>query len=281
MGLLLLAHATDQRIEVATVDHQLRPESSAEAAQVSEICEKLGVSHRTLSVSVATSGNLQAEARAARYRAMAEWMRERRLAALATAHHADDQVETLIMRLNRGAGVRGLAGMRTVSSLPGAPDLPLLRPLLHWRREELVKVVAQSGFTAADDPSNRNEAFERVRIRNAVTQAEWLNPAAFALAAHRIADADEALDWATDREWLETVELTDKHITYRPTAPRAIRLRVLERVVAQIGQGNPRGSEVNRWLIALEEGRTATLAGVKGVSKAKIWKFVPVPSHRH
>lgn len=212
---------------------------------------------------------------------MAEWMRERSLYALATAHHADDQAETLVMRLNRGAGVRGLAGMRTVSPLPGAPDLPLLRPLLQWRRDELAQIVAQSGFAAADDPSNRNETFERVRIRNALAGAEWLNLAALAQTAHRIADADEALIWAADREWLEAVELQGQHLTYRPTAPRAIRLRVLERIVAQIGQGNPRGSEVNRWLKALEEGRTATLAGVKGVGKAEIWQFAPVPLHRH
>lgn len=241
----------------------------------------MGIVHKTLNVTVPATGNLQAEARAARYRAMAEWMRERSLYALATAHHADDQAETLVMRLNRGAGVRGLAGMRTVSPLPGAPDLPLLRPLLQWRRDELAQIVAQSGFAAADDPSNRNETFERVRIRNALAGAEWLNLAALAQTAHRIADADEALIWAADREWLEAVELQGQHLTYRPTAPRAIRLRVLERIVAQIGQGNPRGSEVNRWLKALEEGRTATLAGVKGVGKAEIWQFAPVPLHRH
>ena len=276
-----MAHATGQRFEVATVDHNLRSESAAEAAQVAEICARLGVKHRILDVCVPASGNLQAEARAARYGTMAAWMQERGLAALATAHHADDQAETLIMRLNRGAGVRGLAGMRTVSPLPGAPDLPLIRPLLHWRRAELAAIVAASGFPATDDPSNRKDSFERVRIRNALGETDWLNSAALAQAAHRLADADEVLVWASEREWVEAVAATDRLITYQPAAPRAIRLRVLERIVTILGQNDPRGSEVSRWLTALEEGRTATLAGVKGVSKAGIWHFSPVPSHRH
>lgn len=212
---------------------------------------------------------------------MAHWIRERGLAALATAHHADDQAETLIMRLNRGSGVRGLAGMRTVSKVPGSPELPLIRPLLHWRRAELAEVVALSGFAAADDPSNRNEIFERVRVRKALGQADWLDAIALAQAADRLADADESLEWAADREWADAVVVTDRLITYRPDAPRAIRLRVLERVIALIGQSEPRGSELSRWLNSVESGRTATLAGVKGASKAGIWHFSPVPSHRH
>lgn len=212
---------------------------------------------------------------------MAQWIRERGLAALATAHHADDQAETLIMRLNRGSGVRGLAGMRTVSKVPGSPELPLIRPLLHWRRAELAEVVALSGCAAADDPSNRNEIFERVRVRKALGQADWLDAIALARAADRLADADESLEWATDREWADAVVVTDRLITYRPDAPRAIRLRVLERIIARIGQSEPRGSELSRWLNSVESGRTATLAGVKGASKAGIWHFSPVPSHRH
>jgi tRNA(Ile)-lysidine synthase len=133
LALLLLAHAAmPGLVEAATVDHGLRSESADEAAFVAEICGKLGVPHATLKVTVG-AGNLQAEARAARYAALAGWMAERGLAALATAHHADDQAETLILRLNRGSGVAGLAGVRARGLVPGT-RLPLLRPLLGWRR---------------------------------------------------------------------------------------------------------------------------------------------------
>jgi tRNA(Ile)-lysidine synthase len=89
----------------------LRPESAAEAAEVARICALLDVPHATLAVSV-EEGNVQAQARDARYAALAAWMEREGLSALATAHHADDQAETLVMRLNRASGVSGLAGVR-------------------------------------------------------------------------------------------------------------------------------------------------------------------------
>ena len=164
LALLLLAQAAfPDGVEVATVDHGLRPDSAEEAASVGRICAALAIPHAVLTVDVARTGNLQAAARAARYAALADWRKQRNLHVIATAHHADDQAETLLMRLNRGAGVRGLAGMRAAAPLPGTPEVPLIRPLLGWRRQELVGIVAGSGIAAVNDPSNENLRFERVR----------------------------------------------------------------------------------------------------------------------
>ncbi|HZU63565.1 MAG TPA: tRNA lysidine(34) synthetase TilS, partial [Novosphingobium sp.] len=133
LALLLLAHAAwPGRVAAATVDHGLRPESAGEAAEVARICAGLGVAHATLPVSIGP-GNIQTEARTARYAALAQWMAAEGLAALATAHHADDQAETLLLRLNRASGVAGLAGVRARALVPGS-RLLLLRPLLGWRR---------------------------------------------------------------------------------------------------------------------------------------------------
>ena len=98
-------------MEAATVDHGLRPDAADEAAEVARVCAMLGVPHATLAVTV-PEGNVQNEARTARYAALAEWMARQGLAALLTAHHADDQAETLLLRLNRASGVAGLAGVR-------------------------------------------------------------------------------------------------------------------------------------------------------------------------
>jgi len=281
LALLLLAHAAfPGTFEVASVDHGLRDGSAGEAKMVARLCAARGIAHRILAVSVPVRGNLQANARAARYEALAAWLHERGLPALATAHHSDDQAETLLMRLNRGAGVRGLAAMRECSPLPGAPDLLLLRPLLGWRREELRRIVAEAGIEPALDPSNRDARYARVRIREGLAGASWLDPAALSESAANLADADAALEWAAEREWSERIIAHPDGLAYDPAAPRAIRLRILARIAAQLGRSEPRGRELARWLDSLEQGGTATLAGVRGDGGDQPWRFVPAPPHR-
>src|SRR6478609_2563458 len=153
--LLLAAAARPGQVEAATVDHQLRAGSLEEAQAVQSLCERIEVPHRTLSAKWAEKPltAIQERARAERYRLLGEWAEAQGLAALATAHHLDDQAETLLMRLARGAGVRGLAAMRPRSVAPGA-HVRLIRPLLGWRRADLERICADSGVSPADDPSN-------------------------------------------------------------------------------------------------------------------------------
>ena len=237
--LLLAAAALPGQMEAATVDHGLRPESAAEARMVADACAALGVPHAVLDVQL-RSGNIQSEARVARYKALAEWLGRRGLSALATGHHADDQAETLLMRLNRASGVAGLAGVRARGLVPGTA-IPLLRPLLAHRRSELAEVVAAAGLQPAHDPSNLNERFDRVRLRKAIAGADWLDVAAIAASAANLADADAALDWAAEREWAEAVAWDDDgRALYACTAPRAVALRVIARIIRQMGEADPR-----------------------------------------
>ena len=140
MAMLLLAHsAMPGGFEVATVNHGLRAAAADECARVMRACADRGIRCVTLPVEVG-EGNVQQEARRARYDALAGWAAERGLRAVATAHHIDDQTETLLMRLNRASGIAGLAGVRRKSRL----DLPqgellLVRPLLGFRRSELAR----------------------------------------------------------------------------------------------------------------------------------------------
>jgi tRNA(Ile)-lysidine synthase len=279
LALLLLAHAARPGgIAVATVDHGLRAESADEAAMVGTVCATLGVPHAILRVEVAP-GNVQAQARAARYAALAEWMEREGLGALATAHHADDQAETLLMRLGRGSGVAGLAGVRVRGQVPGTA-LPLLRPLLGWRRSELAEVVAAAGITAAQDPSNADARYDRVRMRQVLAGADWLDVSALAASAAHLADADAALDWAARREWAECVAREGLGCVYRPHAPRAIALRVLARLVAELDGEDARGSAIARLFDSLLAGQTASIGSLVARPTPQGWHFMPAPKRR-
>ena len=279
LALLLLANAAlPGRVAAATVDHGLRAESADEAASVGSLCGELRVPHAVLTIEVAR-GNLQAEARAARYAALAHWAKAESLEALATAHHADDQAETLLMRLGRGSGVAGLAGVRARGQVPGS-ELLLLRPLLGWRRSELAGVVAAAGVAAVDDPSNSDERFDRARLRKVLAGADWLDVPALAASAAHLAEADAALDWAARREWAECVTREALGLTYRPQAPRAVALRVLARIVTELDGVAPRGSAVARLFDALVARQPASIGGLVARPLAEGWAFAKAPKRR-
>lgn len=274
--MLILAHASmPGRIEAATVDHGLRPEAAAEAQMVADFCAALGVPHRILRV-VVPGGNIQDAARIARYAALADWMAQRGLGALATAHHADDQAETLLMRLNRGSGVAGLAGVRALGTVPGS-HFALIRPLLDWRRAQLGGIIADTDTPAAQDPSNKDERFDRVRMRGELAGADWIDAGALAGSAKHLADADTALEWAGLREWDECVTQDEIRMHYCPSAPRAIRLRVVARIIAQLGGAAPRGGAAARLIDALEAGQAGSLGGVIARVENDGWIFEPEP----
>ncbi|MFM5884281.1 MAG: tRNA lysidine(34) synthetase TilS [Novosphingobium sp.] len=279
LALLLLAQAAfPGQVAAATVDHGLRPESVAEAAMVAALCADLAVPHATLKV-LLEPGNLQAEARVARYAALGEWMARENLAALMTAHHADDQAETLLLRLNRGSGVAGLAGVRAKGTVPGTSQ-PLLRPLLGWRRSELTAVVAGAGIAAVQDPSNSDVRFDRARLRKAMAGADWLDVPALAASAAHLADADAALDWAAQREWAEGVVKAPMGLTYRPQAPKAVALRVLARIVTELDGAPPRGSAVARLFDSLVARQPASIGGLVARALLEGWSFTRAPQRR-
>jgi tRNA(Ile)-lysidine synthase len=169
MALALLLHGWARaRSGIAvglTVDHRLRPESAAEAHRVAAWLEARGIAHRTLIWKRPSGGPrsaLQARAREARYRLLAGWCRRHGVLHLALAHHAGDQAETVLMRLARGAGLDGLAGMGASLAREGAR---LVRPLLLIDPRRLRATLAAAGQEWIEDPSNRDERFERIRWR--------------------------------------------------------------------------------------------------------------------
>ncbi|MEL0077163.1 MAG: tRNA lysidine(34) synthetase TilS [Alphaproteobacteria bacterium] len=144
------------------IDHALRPESGAEATRVAHRMQALGIACKIAKVTATPPrGGIQNWAREQRYELLANEAR-RANAVLLFAHHAGDQAETVFMRLGKGSGLYGLAGMTPVRWHHG---IPILRPLLDWSAGELVGICHEMGCDFETDPSNKDHRFERVRTR--------------------------------------------------------------------------------------------------------------------
>jgi tRNA(Ile)-lysidine synthase len=291
LALLLLAHAAlPGQIAVASVDHGLRPEAAGEVALVGEVARARGIPFTALSVTLAP-GNVPARARAARYAALAAWAAETGLGALATAHHADDQAETLLMRLNRGSGLAGLAGVRPRGRIEGSA-VPLLRPLLGWRKAELAALVAAAGIVPAEDPTNTDLAYDRARMRAALAEADWLDPLAIAASAAHLAESWQALEWYAELDWHEMVmreggDTGTPGFSYCANVPRVIAVETILRIIRELG-GHATRSEAARAWDRLWAGKNASLGGVlavPGVERVekvgvtmRVWRFRPEPA---
>jgi len=280
LALLLLAHAAwPGRVHAATVDHRLRAESAQEARFVAGLCERIGVPHRTLSGAQPIAGaSAQAQARALRYRLLTQWARAAGIGWLATAHHMDDQAETVLMRLARGSGLAGLSAVRP-RRLEGS--VTIVRPLLGWRRAELASIVEAAGIAAIDDPSNRSLAYDRTRFRALLSENEALDVPRLAAAAAHLGEAEQALAWAAEREWLARSSRANGAVTLDPLGlPAELVRRLAARAVEEVrGDGDWRRDKLAEALARIAAGGSSTLAGVK-MSGGSSWRFEPAPPRR-
>lgn len=254
------AEAFPGRVHVLSVDHGLRAEAAGECAMVAGLAAGLGVPHATLTLDLAQGGNVQARARQARYAAMAGWCRANAIALLLTAHHADDQAETLLMRLARGSGLSGLSGIRARLEMDG---VTVLRPLLGVRRMELAEIVRAAGWTPVDDPTNRDPAHDRTRARALLADAGWISAERVAAAAANLADAEAALDWAEARAFGTRVSEEANGLLVDPEGlPAELQRRLLARALARFGT-EADGPGVQRLLARLAEGGSGTLGSAR------------------
>jgi len=262
--------ASPPELTVLTVDHGLRAEAGQEAAWVKNIAASLGLPQQTLIwPAPKPQAGLQAAARAARYGLMLGFCRSAQIEALATAHTANDQAETLLMRLARGSGLDGLAGIGALSARDG---IAVLRPLLSVPRVRLETSLRQRGQAWIEDPSNRDKRYERVRLREALQAAAALGLTAekLALSAHRLGRARLALDAITGDVLQHALHVHPAGYgemalaTLRET-PEDIGMRAISRMAGAFGGGErvvrlARIEALHRALISANPG-TATLGG--------------------
>jgi tRNA(Ile)-lysidine synthase len=177
----------------ATVDHGLRPGSRAEASAVGALARRLGLRHELLRWrGKKPATGIEAAARRARYRLLAELVQRLSAEAVATAHTLDDQAETVLMRLAAGSGPAGLAGMRPRDVRDG---VVLLRPFLGLRKARLVATLRRAKVGWVEDPMNADLAFARPRLRaaEAILAREGLTPERMGRLAERMARYEQVV----------------------------------------------------------------------------------------
>ena len=282
MALLWLAARWSQdnpgtKLSVLTVDHGLRPEARAEAEKVARQARALGLDACILRWDAPKPlAGIQEQARAARYRLMGEWCRGHGASLIVTAHTLDDQAETFLMRLARGSGSEGLAAMVPLS--PGDP--PIARPFLAVSRERLRATLHAAGRNWIDDPSNADERFERIRLRNLMPALapHGITAKTIGRSARRLARANAALDHFASASLDRIVAMKPEGFAVIDRAafvalPEEIALRILSRLLKRLGGRTtpPRLLAVealHSW-IAGDEGTARTLAGCRVVKRTR------------
>jgi len=238
--MLLLARWPDRPpVLVVTIDHGLRPESAAEARQVSANADRLGLPWRIMEAPQHGGGNLQAWAREARYALLAAAAREDGFDTIVTAHHREDQAETFLLRLARGSGVYGLAAIPAESTVAG---LRVARPLLGVPGYRLAEVARDSGLPVSADPSNDDVRFDRVRLRRLMPllATHGMGPHRLSATAHRMRRAAAALDFyagALLREHFsaDALGIVSGRGKALEQAPEEVGLRALALLISAVG----------------------------------------------
>lgn len=200
LALLLKQWAGGARVLALTVDHGLREGSRAEAEQTGETLKKHGIEHRILTwEGDKPATHIQERARQKRYELLAAACRAENIPVLMVAHNAEDQAETFWMRLAHGSGLDGLAGMAASRDFEG---VRVLRPLMGFTRAALREVCKKYGAAWAEDPSNENEKFLRVRLRGFedVLAGEGLTPQRLSQVLQKLEDARDALRTVTQEK---------------------------------------------------------------------------------
>lgn len=255
-------------LTVVTIDHGLRREAPREAREVKRLAAELGLPHRTLRWRGAKpKTGLPAAAREVRYRLLAGAARAAGASHVLTAHTRDDQAETLLMRLLRGSGLAGLSAMAPLSERDG---IVLARPLLDVPKSQLIATLRRAKVGFAEDPTNRDTAFTRPRLRALLPllAAEGGDARTLARLAARLARANAAVEVLADgaERFLRLRDRGDAPqtgvLSFETSAfaslPEEVRLRLLLRAINAVGHEGPAElGKVETLMAALDQAMAA------------------------
>ena len=180
-----------------TVDHKLRKESTEEAKSISKYMKKLGIKHIVLTWEHPDiKSNIQGKARKARYKILCDYCIEKDIKHLFVGHNYDDQAETVMLRILRGSGINGIAGIEACSKMYGTM---IIRPLLNFKKSEILAFVKAKGLVWIEDKSNADAKFDRVKVRQLLQQFDNRLPKRLNLLAENANRAKNFLNSYTDK----------------------------------------------------------------------------------
>lgn len=249
MALMYLIHrwkvylALNIEVEVLTVNHNLRKAADTECQFVYEVAKNYGFRHKVLSWEHGLIETcIQEKARNARYQLMVDYVRQVNIDTILTAHTSDDNIETFIMRLAKGSG---LDGLKSINKIRYEDGVKIQRPLLSLSRSLITDVLKSSGNLWIDDPTNNDESFERVKIRNNINSLSSLNisPANLTKTIRRLERAHESIDHITNSISKKLIEINDlgyAEIDFDKLRhnPQEIILRVFARALTDVNGGH-------------------------------------------
>lgn len=241
------------QLHVAHLNHQLRgQEAEADAAFVESLARKLGLPFTIESVNVrALAGergiSTEQAGRQCRFEFFERLCLKSGSRTVATAHHADDNAETILHRIIRGTGLRGLGGIRAVRTIRPGSDIRIVRPMLFLRRVQIQEYLADRGIESRVDATNHSSEFTRNRIRNVVLPLlrEKFNPQvdeALLRLAEQAREADAYLNETSER-LLEPLVISHDdcqltlHSDLLARKPRVMRMQVIRHALLRLGVG--------------------------------------------
>ena len=163
-------HENNTKVFFVLIDHGIRNNSKTEANLVKKLLNKKGISLKIIRNNQKIKKNIQSQARTIRYKLLADFCRKRKAKFILTGHHSDDQIETFLIRLSRGSGIQGLSSMSRITKLKN--NISLVRPLLEFKKSDLIYVAKKTFNKIFKDPSNKNRKYLRTRMRHLKKELE-------------------------------------------------------------------------------------------------------------
>ena len=219
----------------AIVDHNLRKNSAAEALGVKRLLSKYDINLTILKNKKKIDKNIQKNAREIRYNLLEKFCKKKKAKSLIVAHHQDDQVETFLMRLSRGSGVEGLSSMNEIATLKQGTSL--IRPLLDFKKNDLISITKHTFNKFFKDPSNKNRKFLRTNIRELKKNLEkkGIDIEKIVRSIKNIASTKDAINFYVERSIKKYItfkgKLTILNLEKFRQEPKEIKFKIVNKII--------------------------------------------------